>query len=217
MRSIVRYIVSILTLFAYTGCANSIGVAVKRGQKVVEASSLPLVCICIETYRAALPLDKIVFEDLDRGTVIKAVVAKSLNPSRPDMLTANADGNRSLSMPILHLPPGRYVIKSLEFVGPQSGVAGTSFEFDVSTTRQYIFRVQEGCVNYVGSLVITADWETIRLPYISANAVNPTQASQQFASRVSTEQSAVRDARWATDVVPGMQDLKAVFSMIETR
>jgi hypothetical protein len=198
----------------FSGCAGYIGIAVKKGQQSIDSRDLPLTCIVIETDGAALPLDVIVFENLDTHESVKATLTKTfdIDNSHPDMLTAMMFGYRYLSMPILHLKPGRYLVKSLEFVGPSPGLGISVCSFDLAQEHRYWFVVKPSCVNYVGGLVISADWNLVFRPH----AFNLRSAdTTRFDFRVTIERDTARDMKWASDGVPGMRGLPSVVSAIE--
>jgi hypothetical protein len=194
-----------------SGCAD-IGIAVKRGQRSVDPGLLPLVCIRITTDEAALPLESMTLENLDTHEELLAMLSNLLNNDYPEMLTAAEGDHRSLSMPILHLRPGRYQIKSLYFEGPSTLNFDSSFIFEVAQQNRYSFTVKPDCVNYVGSLVIFVDWSAIRAPLITRSSP---EGMTRFLTRCAVEDTAARDAQWATDVIPGMKGLSSVASHID--
>lgn len=204
----------IIFLLGLTGCAGTTSIAVKRGQQAIEPSALPLVCLAVTTDNAALPLDAIDLEDTRTHQKIHAVLSKTFDREHPDMLTALSGTNRSLSLPILHLPPGKYLIQAMEFVGPSAGIGRdsttSSLEFDLRGYG-FVFEVKAGCVNYVGGIVIGSAWRSISAPFLSNN-IKPTTATSHFSAEIHAEDSAARDQKWATDVVPGLKTLPAVNS-----
>jgi hypothetical protein len=202
----IRLITTCLLAFAIgsTAGAKIIGIAVKRGQQSVDPQILPLACITITMDNMALPLDVMVLSNLDTHETIKAILSKTFDTNHPDLLTAISHHTRSLSMPILHLKPGHYLMNSLEFVGPAIRFGITSLTFDLDRRNRFVFEVKPGCVNYVGSLVISADWSRVHTPHVGENAYNPSPQSAGFNCSFSIEETTGRDAKWAADVVPGM-------------
>jgi hypothetical protein len=204
-----KYIVLAATLASCLQCqagtlsATDIYVAVKRGQQTVEPSVLPLVCLTIVTDRIALPLEILSIQEIDTHDLISARLEKKLGHSESEVLTAIQGDHQSLSMVILHLKPGRYWLSGLYFEGRHR----TEITFDLLKPIRYYIIVKPGCVNYVGSLVVSTDWESIRQPR-SGESVD-------FSCRLGTEQTAQRDKKWAADVVPGMAHLPSVESSIQ--
>ena len=179
-------------------------IAVKRGQTKVSPGLLPLVCLEIGTIGTSLPLDAIEVENLETHAKQRLVLSSSFNISHPDMLTAQAPGPISLSLPILSLKPGRYQLNSVDFV---SGGA-SSYTMDLSSSGKYWFEVRPGCVNYVGGIEIAADWASI-YRYRNEPVRNNEVQRLSFETRILLLQTIKRDAKWACDVVPG---LAALFS-----
>jgi len=203
--TLVGVLISVLTL---CGCANSSNVAVKRGQQAVDPSLLPLACIAFTTDDIALPLETVELEETSMHMKIRAHVG-TLDPSHPDILTALEGNHRSLSLVILHLSPGQYRLRSLEFLGEKRSY----FTFDLQQGYNLLFTVKPGCVNYVGSLVLSADWRSIRMPTPTVGRV----AETNFQTSVTIEPTARRDAKWAVDVVPGMASLPATESPLQNQ
>ena len=105
-------------------------------------------------------------------------------------------------MAILHLQPGRYLIKRIEYEGERR----THFYFNLSPQHHFYFTVKPACANYAGSLVISANW----------NAVLATPLNhEKFPVSYSIEPTAQRDTKWAMDVVPGMAGVRSVESLLE--
>jgi hypothetical protein len=200
----------LMAVIALPGCANYLGIAVKKGQQVVDPHDLPLTCIVIETGGVSLPLDVIVFENLDTHENLRATLTKSFDNSNShsDLLTPY----RGISIPILHLKPGRYVIKSLEFIGP-SGFGIEVCALDIAQEHRYWFVVKPSCVNYVGGLVIWANWNSLFRPR-PINLSEPVD-SRRFAFRVVIEHDPARDAEWASNGIPGLRGLPSVAAAIE--
>ncbi len=200
-----RACLAALMLAPCTLIASSI--AVLRGQKIVDPSILPLVCLEIGTVGTPLVLDSIVFENLETHIEESRTLANTFGRSHPDILTAAVSGSTSLSLPILKFRPGRYHLKSIVFVGP-----GNGYSLDLSASGIW-FEVKPGCVNYVGGIEINADWAYLfhganrRVDY---NEVNRISAP----SSVLCKDTVRRDVKWACDQIPGMLTLPAVVSPI---
>ncbi len=215
MRPKIFILVSVSIALGVSTFASTIRVAVKRGQAIVDARLLPLACIAIVTDEVALPLDVMVLEDVTTHKVYRAVLSKTFGSSHPDLLTAVAGRHRSVSMAILHLNPGRYRVKSLEFVGPSSRIGITTFSFDLTQGRSFAFTVRPACANYVGSLVISADWDAIYAPRV--NAFRGGFGETKFGAQLTIEPTAARDMKWASDVIPGMGRLRSESSPLEEK
>ncbi len=203
-----------LVLFMVSHAALGAGVAVKRGQQKVDPGILPLLCIAVATDDAALPLDTITFENLEEQKNYKFTLSGSFSASHPDMLTAVAHGNSSLSLPIVRLKPGTYLITQLEFLGAPVSGQTSNITYNLAQGIRLTFKVAAGCVNYAGTLVISADWAAARLPKSDA-MYNKGVPHRNFASQTHIEQTAQRDFKWASDVIPGMKTLPSVAAPIE--
>jgi hypothetical protein len=180
--------------------ASSVRVAVKRGQKTVDPSILPLVGISFTTDSIALPIESLLLEDAATHELIKAKLG-TLDTTHPNVLTAFQGTHRSLCMVIIHLKPGKYRLKSLEY----QGELRTYFTFGLENERHLYFIVKDGCVNYIGSIVIVVDWRSIKWQRGRTN----------LPVSITVEQTASRDAKWAADVIPGMAGLPSENSAIE--
>jgi hypothetical protein len=184
-------------------------IAVKRGQKVVDPKSLPLVCLEIGTYGASIPVDSITLENVATHETQRLVLANTFNPNHPDMLTAAANGDTSLSLPILRLKPGRYRVVGFEFVAGGASV----YYLDLPEGSTYWFEVLDGCVNYVGGIEITAVWPWLRSGY--DRSLTTTQTTHtRFGAQIVARAVARRDVKWACDVVPGLLPLPSALSVI---
>jgi hypothetical protein len=185
-------------------------IAALRGQKTVDPSILPLVCIEIGTVGTPLVLDSLVFENLETQVEEKRTLANTFSKSRPDILTAAAPGPISLSLPILRFRPGRYRLKSITFVGP-----GDGYTLDLSASGAW-FEVKPACVNYVGGIEIDADWAYL---FKMANRrMDHNQVSRVSArSRVIYKNTVQRDVRWACEQIPGMVMLSSMVSSIAVK
>lgn len=168
---------------------------------------LPLVCLEIGTVGTPLVLDSIVLEDMDTHVTESKTLANTFGQSHPDILTAAAPGPISLSLPIMKFRPGRYLIKSVVFVGPGSG-----YSMDLSSSGIW-FEVKPSCVNYVGGIEISADWAYLfrwANRKVQNNEVNRVSAQ----SRIVCKDTAHRDVKWACSQIPGMLPLPSVVSRI---
>jgi TonB family protein len=198
-----------------SGQAKTLGVAVKRGQQSVDAGILPLACITIATDDIALPLDAVVLFNLETHEKIKAIVSNTFDTRHPDLLTATLNGHRSLSMPILKLKPGHYRIVSLEFVGSSVITWVSDVVFNVENRGHFEFEIKPGFINYVGTFVISADWShALTTEPLDKRAARRSNREKGFSCQFAIEDSAPRDAKWATDVVPGLLHLPSTASRI---
>lgn len=185
-------------------------IAVLRGQKTVDPSILPLVCLEIGTVGTPLVVDSILLENLDTHAEESRTLANTFGQSHPDILTAAAPGPRSLSLPIMKFRPGRYRLKSIVFVGP-----GDGYTLDISSAG-LSFEVKPGCVNYVGGIEINADWAYLftranrRMDYHQVNRVS-------VQSSVVCKDTVHRDAKWACDQIPGMLALPSAISRVAAK
>ena len=200
---------ALLALCLLPALADASSIAVRRGQATVDPAILPLVCLEIGTDGIAMPVDSIVFENLADHTVQKVIVSNSFDTAHPDMLTAAAPGPISLSLPILRFNPGRYQIKSIDFVS--GGLS--NFTINVSQSANYWFEVKPGCVNYVGGIEIAADWAAIRRHFNGQYRAND-PVHINFASTLWVRQTVQRDVKWACSVDPGMLALPLAVSAI---
>jgi hypothetical protein len=221
-KAIASFAAAAFRLLLVAACAvpaagHASAIAVKRGQARVDPAILPLVCVEIGTVGKALPLDSVTFENLDSHAETRMVLSNSFDASHPDMLTAAAPGPRSLSLPILKLKPGRYQMKSLEFVGPGYstlyGRSISSYTMNLAGGTVYWFEVRAGCVNYVGGLEIAANWAAIYYAAGQGGMANQ-PAHTEFPTTIAIVETARRDAKWACDVDPGMLSLPASFSAV---
>ncbi len=172
--------------------------AVKRGQTTIDREILPLVCITFVLDKAAMPVNEARF--INTNTKDRWIgLVRCVDPTHPKVLTAMQGEHRSLVMLILRLEPGRYNWREVEFEGRNRSL----FFTDASDTTQFYFDVKPNCVNFVGSLVIGVDWSRVSVGY------------GELPASITVEQTAHRDKKWATDVVPGMSGLLSVESVIE--
>ena len=187
-------LVAVFATFSLSGKDFVTKMAVKRGQQVVNPDVLPLACITVVLDHAALPLNQMIFDACDTKDIWIAKVG-TLVASHPKVLTAMQGDHRSLTMLIVHLDPGWYQFYSMDFEGVHIGS---------EDNKGFRFYVKPGCVNYVGSFVISttsAAWDALTY-------------QRQLAGMVTAEPTAHRDRKWATDVVPGLASLPAKESAI---
>jgi hypothetical protein len=190
-------ILLVVSAISLSGKDFTVKMAVKRGQKTVSHDLLPLACLTVVLDHAALPISEIrVFNPITKDEWFAEV--GSFDASHPKVLTAMQGDHRSLIMVILHLPPGRYGLSLIEFQG--RNLSREIFLF--KEHDNYFFDVKADCVNFVGSLVVNANWDLI-------------SGQGEFPASFSLERTATRDRKWATDVVPGLAGLPSEESMIQ--
>jgi len=161
----------------------------------------------------AIPLNSVVLEDGDTHAEQRLIVSSVFGSAHPDLLTAYTPDHKSLSLPIVRLRPGRYMVRQLEFVAVPGVRATTTVTFDVSTPEHGVwFEVKAGSVNDVGGISVWADWNNA-LSRLSSND-NQRLRQASFASQTSVTQTMARDAKWACDVIPCMIPLPLVVSPI---
>jgi TonB family protein len=210
-------VASLVAALAFSAIASSTvlasDIAVKRGQATVDPKILPLACLTIATNGVALPLYEIVIADIETGTEITLVVGDPDHPAEKlDMLTAVAKGNQSLSLAIVHLQPGTYLLKRLYFLYYRHQ-SESNFTFDVSGKNRYYCRIEPGCVSYLGTVAVSADWDKPTYSAIDLRYHNAAQTRIDYT--ITTEETSRRDFRWASDVVPGMKGLPSIPSPIK--
>lgn len=176
-------------VFALSGCAD-LHEAVIPGQKTIDPKILPLVCITFGLQNAELPVLGILITDLNNGRTLVADVSSNDSRSQPKVLVTMDGPNRQLSMLILHLHPGRYELRSIDL----EGGSNCRFTVDISKERQCRFTVKPECVNYVGSVLITANWRSMFLP----------RDGEHFPVFVRLLKSGAHDRVWAENAAPGM-------------
>jgi len=115
-------------------------------------------------------------------------------------------------MAIVHLEPGDYFIREIEF-SPMltNAVATTVLSFD--ETHGFRFSIKERAAVYLGSLYVTVDWNAVRSVF---RPLFPSDHGQHGSSTayydvVPTQK---RDKKWAEDVIPGMRKIPSSFSDI---
>lgn len=210
MKIPVLKLISTLTVLALLGCQ---GPAVKRGQTRVPEEALPLACLTVALQYGAWPLQAIEFENLANHSKHSFTFGQSFGGTTADYPTAIQGSSRVLCMAIVHLQPGEYIIRRIEFSPTIRGSIATT-EIRLDTDHQYTFVVIEGAANYLGSIVLSPDWP--RLTSLLSTS-NRSFSSGTFGIAISTEQTQSRDMKWAADVVPGMAPLKSVVRRIEVK
>jgi hypothetical protein len=198
----------LLTIIALTVCACQ-GPSVKRGQLEIPNDMLPLACLTIGIKGGGWPLEKAVFENATTHKRVSFILNKSINASHPDYLTAVESGSNALSMAIVHLEPGDYFIREIEF-SPMIATAVATTAIAFNETHGFRFSIIERAAVYLGSLYITPDWQDVRkvlrpiFPYTHGNQGNIFANYEVVATQK-------RDKKWAEDVIPGMRKIPSIF------
>lgn len=196
-------------LAASAGVASDIAVA--RGQPWVDPAILPLACLTLQTTGAALPLYRVDLREVESGEALQLIVGDPDNPEHLAMLTANANGNQSLSQAILRLKPGTYEITGVIFLDrDRHNKLDTSYGFDLAEKERFFCRVNPGCANYLGTLVINADWGKISYTINSYKYGHRVPITHTY----QVQETSRRDFKWAGDLVPGMRKVPSVPSPI---
>lgn len=186
---------------ALAGWQSHAKIPVKLGQKEVDAARLPFACITIGTEGVSVPLDRVVVVNVDSHEELSARVSRALGSARPDYPYGGDQKGRALSMAILELPPGRYRLILVEFT-PQ-GKGSSSLTCPLPRGGPFGFTIKPGCVNYVGTIVFSANWVGA-----STGGVQEGWAiSKHFEAQIVTERTAKRDQRWASKLIPCMAPL----------
>lgn len=202
---VLAFAILVLGATANSVWAASARLAVKRGQKSVDAATLPFACIRLTLAGASLPIQQIIFRDLDRQTDVTAMLAKTFGEAHPDYLTAMEGNSRSAILAVLRMKPGHYRILSVEYNPKMIGGVGTMM-IDTAKQGSFEFVVEAGQVNYVGCLVIAPQWNTRQAPTIT-RTISSYHSESTFAVRLTIEATGEQDRKWAGDVVPAMRDL----------
>ncbi|HEY1794392.1 MAG TPA: hypothetical protein VGG34_15865 [Opitutaceae bacterium] len=195
--------------------ADATDLAVKRGQTKFDKRELPLVCLEVSTYGLALPLETVVVTNMSTHEQTTLGFRGAFEGKQVQLLTA-ATKTESLSLPIFHLPAGKYSIETMYFDGPTMasgiGVTTTGYTMNVSSEgHKAWFEVRPGCVNFVGG---------IRFVIISGRrggmqASMYGSSSFKFQSSVQATRYLAGDAKWACDEVPCISALPAAASAIQ--
>jgi len=194
------------------GCAtDNNGLAVKRGQELVERSSLPLVCIAFGTVRIGMPISTVTVRNAATSELQKFIVSKSFGNDHPDYLTAMAQ-DTTLCLVTLKLQPGEYFLESIEYAGSKND----SFDYTVNfwQNMKLKFRVADGAVNYVGSVEFSAPWQPTLIQG-DPNVLHDQRFNRKISMQIMVKKTAARDCKWVHDQIPGMRDLPSVFSELQ--
>lgn len=197
-RFIAIALIVLLPLLA--GWSSHVPIAVKVGQKTVDAHALPFACITIGTANVTVPLRKLILENLATHKTFLTLVPLPHGRRRAYPYGGDAR-RRALSMAILRLPPGHYWLKEVDFTpyGPTVGWV----QCRLPESKAYSFTVTPGCVNYVGSVIFSADWKSAE----HGGSELAGRIEKHFTTRVATENTAWRDVNWACELIPGMRSL----------
>jgi hypothetical protein len=177
---------------ALSSCETRIRPPVVVGQTSVDASRLPFACITIATTGRWVPVENIVVENLDTQATTVCTLGEGYNRSPQYPLEEN-EGGRALSLAILQLVPGHYRLKSVH-VSPLFA----TMTLPAPAGPDYQFVVAPGRLNFVGTVVYSADW---RKALILAPTV------KDFDCRMSLERTAEHDRLWATARIPALAAL----------
>ena len=210
--------IGVLASLSTCSGADAITIGVIPGQKSVDPSTLPFACLTIVTDGYAMPLEKIVLEDLSTHKEVTTRLGKSFGRSHPNYLTGIDKQDRWISMPILALRGGVYRLVAIEF--SPSDVNGPDTCLLSFRKRSYRFRIKDGYVNYVGSLVIKVDWAAVRRQLqrnVKHAIYNGDTNAESVTSEVDykIENTQDRDAAWATKIIPEMAKLPSWASGFE--
>lgn len=210
-----RLLSASLMAAAVASAGHATSIAVLRGQTSVDPRILPLVCLEVATLHAALPLDYIVVQKLPEQKTIRLNLANTFSTAKSDLLTAySGASDASLSLPIFRLQVGRYRILKIGFDRGAGSPVG--FDVPIGEIMDLEFQVAPACVNYVGSLQITADWETIRRG-LGGPIENNGAKKVSFQYYVIASDDTRRDVKWACDTIPAMKGLPLAISLIVKR
>lgn len=125
-----------------TGCTSG-RLAVVRGQNHIPMEDLPLACLALGTEGIGMGVHSITLQNIWTNPQHTFIVSKSFGKD-PDYLTA-VSGQTVFCLLTLHLEPGEYIIRSIEYTGPKNHSAGFTFRL----REHYQFRVTEKAVHYV--------------------------------------------------------------------
>jgi hypothetical protein len=189
----------ILTALCLPGREIVVKLAVKPGQKTVDPTLLPLVCITVGLDYAELAVTEFSVVNLDTKDIWIAKVG-SLIPTRPKVITAMKGQHRLLAMMVFHLKPGRYQLRQVEFEGSGQSL----FVCNLNETKSISFNVAPDRVNYVGSFILQSEWNLFLA-----------RGPGKIPASITVEPTAERDAKWVTRVVPGIACLASVHSALE--
>ena len=186
------------------------GPAVKRGQRDISSDDLPLACLTIGVEGGSWSLERIVFENAKTHRTAVFILNKAFDSSHPDYPTAVENEKNVLCMAIVHLSPGEYFIRKIEF-SPSDGQGAATTEIDFGLEHGYRFRVLPDSANYLGTFYIAPDWREV------AEVLRPKWggSSGQFSARFRIVSTQLRDKKWAKDVIPAMGKIPFVFGNLD--
>ncbi|MDD2765340.1 MAG: hypothetical protein PHE83_15360 [Opitutaceae bacterium] len=135
----------------------------------------------------------------DTNEEFVADITSLLGP-HPLMFNKEEEPRRALSMMVIHLNAGRYRLKEVQLEGPE----GSTYSLDLSKSPGFFFNVKARCVNYVGTLVLSAKWRAIQA---TGDARSPTYAI--------IEDTSGHDKAWAEEEVPGLALVESAASTMK--
>lgn len=214
MISIIRAALTVTISIMLTACQ---GPAVRRGQTKVPTELLPLACLTIAVEGRGLPLEFIDFYNLQTKSTTRFSFGKIFDNDHPDYPTAIEGRNKVLCMAIVHLEPGDYIIKYIEFTPTVSDLVATT-EFSFTGGHGFRFNIAPGAANYLGTLTFSPDWRAVdsilnRYPRLTGTDQS---VHGEFSTCFRIESTQARDKKWAADVIPGMAALPAVLGWLES-
>jgi hypothetical protein len=187
----------------FGGWAKNAPIPVRVGQKEVDAKKLPFACITIGIADVRVPLEKVVVEDVESHKEYAGQMGKLFTGARPEYPYGGDEKRRVLSMAILALPAGRYRLKMVEFTPESQGSVVNYMIMNLPDSVDYRFTVKAGCVNYVGSIIFSADWS------LASHGAVEVQGGivKSFEVERSVEHTEKRDRKWANTLIPGLAAL----------
>jgi hypothetical protein len=199
----------LLPLVVLAGHAAHLRLPVKVGQQTVDAKRLPFVCLTIGTDGARVPIEKLVIEEIGTHAEFTAQLGKTFGNDHPDYPFGADEKRRALSMAIFELQPGSYRIKSIEFT--PEGIGTERLIVIPPSEVTFWFHVKPATVNFVGTLMIAANWSEVQFseppgpPGLGATiSIDP---SKRIAVRFTVEHTERRDAKWAATLIPCLRSL----------
>lgn len=210
-RTFLPAILALLICALATGCATPIGLAVKRGQVQADPNALPFVCLVVGTSNIGMPLHSVTLLNAATSQAHTAIVSKTFGGSKPDYLTA-IDGKDMLCLVVLEVPPGEYYLKAVEYTGNKND--SYSYTFDFSAVRKLKIVADRKSVNYVGSVVIAANWRPMLIRPTNALILN-SSFSDKLPAQLVVKDTAARDLAWARDQIPALRNLPFTLSRIQ--
>jgi len=185
----------------FAGWPSHVRIPVKVGQKEVDPRRLPFACITIGTAGVRVPIEKVVLENVDTRKELTGQLGKFFGADHPDYPFGGDEKRRALSMAILELPPGRYRLKLVEFT--PEGVGTNTLTLTLADENTFRFTVKPGCVNYVGSVVFSADWALVTTGGVWSGST----LEKRIDSRATVEHTGRRDQKWAAKLIPCLATL----------